>query len=152
MKVKFICTESGIDSANVAFADAATHIAARDQFADEANALIAFAALDDIPNSFVDSDGDKWRKVGEFSGDGDHYIYEYCPSCFRADLNDGGKSAEFDSMEAALAYIAKNFQTEADELGTAEIDGTDETHVWMTQDDADDAQDGSDVIAVITKI
>jgi hypothetical protein len=68
---------------------------------------------------------------------------------YLAELNDGGKSESFDTMEEALAYIAKNFQTEADEIGTWEDEGR--TLVWMTQDDADAAEDNSDVIATITE-
>lgn len=70
---------------------------------------------------------------------------------YLAELNDGGKSESFESMEEALEYIAYNFQTESDELGTHEIDGTEETHVWMTQEEADDAYSSYDVIAVITE-
>jgi hypothetical protein len=69
---------------------------------------------------------------------------------YLAELNDGGKSESFDTMEEALAYIAKNFQTEADEIGTWE-DEDGRTLVWMTQDDADAAEDNSDVIATITE-
>ena len=67
-----------------------------------------------------------------------------------AELNDGGKSESFDTMEAALGYIEKNFRTESDDLGTWSNDGI-ETLVWMTQDDADAADDNSDVIATITE-
>ncbi|MFN6191212.1 MAG: hypothetical protein ACK48S_09810 [Planctomycetia bacterium] len=68
---------------------------------------------------------------------------------YLAELNDGGKSASFDTMEEALKYVAKNFRTEADELGTWSNDDT-ETLVWMTQEDADTAEDNSDVIATVT--
>ena len=67
-----------------------------------------------------------------------------------AELNDGGKSESFDTMEDALAYIAQNFQTEADDLGTWE-DEDGRTLIWMTQDAADAADDNSDVIATITE-
>jgi hypothetical protein len=69
---------------------------------------------------------------------------------YLAELNDGGKSASFDTMEEALEYIAKNFRTEADEIGTWE-DEDGRTLVWMTQEDADAAEDNSDVIATITE-
>jgi hypothetical protein len=69
---------------------------------------------------------------------------------YLAELNDGGKSASFDTMEDALAYIAKNFQTEANDLGTWE-DEDGRTLLWMTQEDADEAEDNSDVIATITE-
>jgi len=69
---------------------------------------------------------------------------------YLAELNDGGKSASFDTMEEALEYIAKNFRTEADELGTWSNDDI-ETLVWMNQEDADTAEDNSDVIATITE-
>jgi hypothetical protein len=74
----------------------------------------------------------------------------YNMKTYIAELNDGGKSAFFDTMEGALKYIAKNFRTEADELGTWSNDDI-ETLVWMTQDAADEAEDNSDVIATITK-
>lgn len=69
---------------------------------------------------------------------------------YLAELNDGGKFESFETMEEALAYIAKNFQTEADELGTWE-DEDGRALVWMTQEDADAAEDNSDVIATITE-
>ena len=69
---------------------------------------------------------------------------------YLAELNDGGKSASFDTMEEALEYVAKNFRTEADELGTWSNDDT-ETLVWMTKEDAETAEDNSDVISVITE-
>lgn len=69
---------------------------------------------------------------------------------YLAELNDGGKSASFDTMEEALEYIAKNFRTEADELGTWSNDDI-ETLVWMTQDAADEAEGNEDVIATITE-
>jgi hypothetical protein len=69
---------------------------------------------------------------------------------YLAELNDGGKSASFDSMDEALEYIADNFWTESDELGTWSNDGI-ETLIWMTQDEADEAEDNSDVIATITE-
>lgn len=69
---------------------------------------------------------------------------------YLAELNDGGKSESFDTMEEALAYIAKNFRTEADEIGTWE-DEDGRTLVWMTQEDADAAEDNSDLIATITE-
>ena len=69
---------------------------------------------------------------------------------YLAELNDGGKSESFDTMEAALAYIEKNFRTESDDLGTWSNDGI-ETLVWMTQEAADAADDNSDVIATITE-
>jgi len=69
---------------------------------------------------------------------------------YLAELNTGGKSKSFETMEKAFAYIAKNFQTEADEIGTWE-DEDGRTLVWMTQDDADAAEDNSDVIATITE-
>jgi hypothetical protein len=68
---------------------------------------------------------------------------------YLAELNDGGKSASFATMAEALEYIAKNYQTDADELGTWSNDDI-ETLVWMTQDAADAAEDNSDVIAAIT--
>ena len=67
-----------------------------------------------------------------------------------AELNDGGKSESFDTMEDALAYIAQNFQTESGDLGTWE-DEDGRTLIWMTQDAADAADDNSDVIATITE-
>jgi len=69
---------------------------------------------------------------------------------YLTELNDGGKSATFDSMAEAMEYIAKNFRTEADDLGTWSNDDI-ETLVWMTQDEADEAEGNEDVIAVITK-
>lgn len=69
---------------------------------------------------------------------------------YLAELNDGGKYESFETMEGAMAYIAKNFQTESDELGTWE-DEDGRTLVWMTQDAADAADDNSDVIATITE-
>jgi hypothetical protein len=69
---------------------------------------------------------------------------------YLAQLNDGGKSASFDSIESALEYIAKNFRTEADKLGTWSNDDV-ETLVWMTQDAADEAEGNEDVIATITE-
>jgi hypothetical protein len=69
---------------------------------------------------------------------------------YLAKLNDGGKSASFDTMEKALEYVAKNFRTEADELGTWSNDDT-ETLIWMTQDAADEAEGFEYVIATITK-
>ena len=67
-----------------------------------------------------------------------------------AELNDGGKSSSFKTREEALAYIAENFRTEADELGTWSNDGI-EILVWMTQEEADDSEDNCDVIATITE-
>ena len=69
---------------------------------------------------------------------------------FITELNDGGKSESFESQEEALAFIAQNHLTDADELGTWE-DEDSRTLVWMTQDDADAAEDGSNVIATITE-
>ncbi len=69
---------------------------------------------------------------------------------YLAELNDGGKSESFDTMDEALAYIAKNFRTEADDLGTWNNDD-ETTLVWMTQDEADEADDNADVIATITE-
>ena len=69
---------------------------------------------------------------------------------YQAELNDSGKSECFDTEDDALAYIAENFQTKADEIGTwKDEDGR--TLVWMTQEDADAAADNSDVIATITE-
>jgi hypothetical protein len=68
---------------------------------------------------------------------------------YLAELNDGGKSAKFATMEEALEYIAKNLQADAEKLGTWSNDDL-ETLVWMTQDAADAAEDNSDVIAAIT--
>lgn len=67
-------------------------------------------------------------------------------------FSNGEKAKTFDSMHEAMEYIAKIFRADADELGTWEVDGTDETHVWMTQDEADAAQDSSDIIACITEL
>jgi hypothetical protein len=67
-----------------------------------------------------------------------------------AKLNDGGKSASFDTREDAMEYIAQNFRTEADELGTWSNDDI-ETLVWMTQDVADEAEGNENVIAAITE-
>lgn len=69
---------------------------------------------------------------------------------YLAELNDGGKSESFDTMEEALEYVAKNFRTEADELGTWSNDDI-QTLVWMTQDAADEAETNEDVIATITE-
>ena len=69
---------------------------------------------------------------------------------FLTELNDGGKSESFESQEEALAFIAQNHLTDADELGTWE-DEDSRTLVWLTQDDADAAEDGSNVIATITE-
>ena len=68
---------------------------------------------------------------------------------YLAELNDGGKSASFDSMEEALEYVARNFQTEANDLGTWD-DEDGRTLVWMTQEAAD-VYDNSDVIATVTE-
>lgn len=68
---------------------------------------------------------------------------------YLAELNDGGKNGTFDTMEEALEYIAKNFRTEASELGTWQNSPGEETLVWVTQEDADAAEDNSDVIATI---
>lgn len=69
---------------------------------------------------------------------------------YLAQLNDSAKSESFDTEGEALGYIAENFQTEADEIGTwKDEDGR--TLVWMTQDVADAAADNSDVIATITE-
>jgi len=67
---------------------------------------------------------------------------------YLAELNDGGKSASFDTMKESLEYIAKNFRTEADELGTWSNDDI-ETLVWMNQNAADEAEGNEDVIATI---
>jgi hypothetical protein len=69
---------------------------------------------------------------------------------YTAELNDGGKSESFETMEDTLAYIAENFRTDADDLGTWE-DESGRTLVWMTQDAADAAEDDSDVIAAIAR-
>lgn len=69
---------------------------------------------------------------------------------YLAELNDGGKSASFDTMEEALEYVAENFGTEAEELGTWE-DEDGRMLVWMTQEEEEDASDNSDVIATITE-
>ena len=69
---------------------------------------------------------------------------------YLAELNDGGKSESFDTLEAALEYIAETFRTESDEIGTWSNDGL-ETLVWMTHEAADAADDNSDVIATITE-
>ena len=68
---------------------------------------------------------------------------------YLAELNDGGKSASFDTIEEALEYVANNFQTEANDLGTWD-DEDGRTLVWMTQEAAD-VYDNSDVIATITE-
>lgn len=68
-----------------------------------------------------------------------------------AELNDGGKHAECDSMQDALEYIAKEFMTDAESLGTW-VDEDGSTLVWMTQDAADEADGNADVIAMITEV
>jgi hypothetical protein len=69
---------------------------------------------------------------------------------YQAELNDSGKSECFDTEDDALAYIAENFQTEWENIGTWE-DEDGRTLVFMTQDVADAAADDSDVIAIITE-
>ena len=69
---------------------------------------------------------------------------------YLAEINDGGKFASFGTMEDALDYIATNFRTDADSIGTWDDDAG-RTLVWMTQEDADASCDNSDVIAIITE-
>jgi hypothetical protein len=70
---------------------------------------------------------------------------------YQAELNDSGKSECFDTEDDALAYIAENFQTEWENIGTWE-DEDGRTLVFMTQDAADAAANNSDVIATITAL
>ena len=70
---------------------------------------------------------------------------------YLAKLNDGGKEASCVTLRDALAWIAKNYRTSAEHLGTWE-DEDGRTLVWMTQEDVDSAEDNSDVIAVIEEV
>jgi len=144
-------SESGTRSENVEYSDAESHISAGGAYATESELLLTFIASDDIPNSLEDGDGDVWNLLDKGCEEGaDFYVYEIAQATiYAAELNDGGKSAEFATIEAAIDYIAANFRTDAADLGTWD-DEDGKTLVWMTQDAADAAEDNSDVIATIT--
>ena len=71
---------------------------------------------------------------------------------YLAQLNDGGKKDTSDTMEEAMEFIAKNFGTESHKLGTWQNNPGEETLVWMTQEEADEAEGNADVIATITEL
>jgi hypothetical protein len=75
MKITIATSESGTRSANVDYANAETHLAANDCFANEAFLLLAFIAADGIPASIEDLDGDKWA-LAERDDESGSYTYE----------------------------------------------------------------------------
>lgn len=60
----------------------------------------------------------------------------------------------FDTMEEALECVSRWFHIPSADLGTwdnGETDGVTETYVWASQEEADEADDNNDVLAVITE-